>query len=420
MFAMRAFDLKNGSKCCYFFDLYKKSLDWSKDKLESFQRDKIKQLLIYSNKYVEFYRERFNTSGFNPESFRYHDDLKKIPTLTRKDLQTNKIFSDEYDKRKCCKAASSGSTGIPIIFYHDKIGLSANKAAVLICKYLGGWKGEKMLILWGNQTTVKKWNTLASRVSSVLFNEVRFPSFKLNNEQGYFELYNILTDKGIKFIYGYANAIYLFAEFLNDHDLKLNLKGVFTTAEMLLDYQRKTIETYLGHVYDHYGCKEVNGIACQTIYDNFYTVIRPHAFLEYINYSDEMKRLVITSLHNYSMPFIRYENDDLITLCGDKIKLIDGRLSDIIKLPGGGTFAVPGYFGGNVLKDFPEIKRYQLVKRKDNIELNILADSISYDKLKLLDVEFSNDLPKSFKHVIVLNKDFIIQGGKFKHFVNIE
>ena len=67
---------------------------------------------------------------------KYLDDLKKIPPLTRFDLQNNlnEILSTEFDISKCSKGSSSGSTGHPVIYYHDKIGASAVKHLQLYAK----------------------------------------------------------------------------------------------------------------------------------------------------------------------------------------------------------------------------------------------------------------------------------------------
>ncbi len=125
-------------------------------RLISFQVKKIKELLNYSYSNSSFYKKRFDESGFDFRNFKYLDEIKKIPPLTRSDLQNNlkQIVSSEFDLSKCSKGSSSGSTGHAVSYYHDKIGTSANKASVLFGKFLGGYNiGDPWINIWGHSAT---------------------------------------------------------------------------------------------------------------------------------------------------------------------------------------------------------------------------------------------------------------------------
>ena len=89
--------------------------------------------------------------------------------------------------------------------------------------------------------------------------------------------------------------------------------------------------------------------------------------------SRNAKKIMITDLQNRVLPFIRYENGDIAVpysnedysnfeLKFSKFKTIDGRVSDIIKLPGGGSLVVPSFFGSRMLKNIDGIKQYQIIK----------------------------------------------------------
>src|SRR3970282_1684302 len=53
-------------------------------------------------------------------------------------LERLKVISKGLNLQDCSKGSSSGSTGHPVIYYHDKNGSSANKASEIFSKYLGG------------------------------------------------------------------------------------------------------------------------------------------------------------------------------------------------------------------------------------------------------------------------------------------
>lgn len=431
-------DTRKNLRVREYLNTYKNSLSWSKDEVENYQVKKIYELLEHAYKNVPFYKKRFDDSGFNYQEFKYLDQLKNIPFLTRTDIQNNstELVSRNMDITLCSKGSSSGSTGVPVTYYHDANCTSASKAAIIFAKMLGGYKiGDKWINIWGNPTAVNvDWKKLSSKLSKFIFNEIRFPAYKLNDKNQFKRLLEIFINKKPKYIYGYTNAIYLFSEFLKENSQKLNfIKGVFTTAENLHDYQRKNIEEYLGKVFDQYGSSEINGVAAESLFDKYYSIISPNVFVEFNEGSGgtDAKPLIITSLHNKVMPFIRYENGDLATpletnlssfrLKFPKFRSIDGRVSDIVELPGGGRLVVPSFFGSRMLKNIKGIKQYQIIKKEsDKISINLLTTSEFQDSYKEEILKTLKEyLPINLRYELVFNKEiYLSKNGKFKLFLD--
>jgi phenylacetate-CoA ligase len=95
-----------------------------------------------------------------------------------------------------------------------------------------------------------------------------------------------------------------------------SLIGVYSTAEMLLDEQRARMEQAFGcKVFNQYGCREVPNIAWQCRHGGMH-VMSDLVHLESVPVDGEY-RLLVTSLTNRLMPFIRYE-------LGDNGRLLDG------------------------------------------------------------------------------------------------
>ena len=438
-FALNVSDKLNNHQVKYFYNLFVNSINWSRDEVTAFQVEKTKLLLEYSYNYSHFFKKRFDDAGFNFEKFKYLDELKNIPPLTRSDLQNNlkDILSTDIDISKCSKGSSSGSTGHPVLYYHDKIGTSANKAAVLFGKFLGGYNlGDPWINIWGNPTAVNvDWKKPGSRLKKFFSNESRFPAYRLNNSKQFENLFQMVVKKKPKFIYGYTNAIFLFSKYLEEKSIKLDfVKGVFTTAENLQPFQKIKIEERLGEVYDQYGCSEINGIAVQSIYDDYYSVLDPHVVVEYgdiVDKENNIRKLIITDLQNRILPFIRYENGDLaipsenndlnnFSLKFSKFKNIDGRVSDIIKLPNGGSLVVPSFFGSRMLKNIDGIKQYQIIKYDDKISVNLVTDGeLSSDSKKIIQETLIEYIPTEIKTELVFNQEIIYaQNGKFKLFID--
>ena len=91
----------------------------------------------------------------------------------------------------------------------------------------------------------------------------------------------------------------------------------------------------------------------------------------------EVGDLVITDLHNYAMPLIRYVNGDQGQLspsvcpCGNPLPLLEqisGRRLDMIVTPGGRR--LPGEFFPHLFKDYTFIKQFQVVQStRDSLDI---------------------------------------------------
>src|SRR5262249_16386397 len=87
-----------------------------------------------------------------------------------------------------------------------------------------------------------------------------------------------------------------------------------------------------------------------------------------------------TDLYNYGMPFIRYANGDRAVAgwdncsCGRGLPLLTkvvGRRLDVLRTPDGRQ--VPGEFFPHLMKEFPAIKRFQVVQTDpDHIQLRLV------------------------------------------------
>lgn len=428
-----------GYKVYDYYNLFLSSVNWSRDEVVNFQVKKLNELIKYSYNNSPFYKNRIDAAGFNIENFKYPDQLKNIPKLTREELRVyhKDIISKEFDLSKCSKSSSSGSTGDPLTFYHDKNGIAANRAALLFSKYLGGYKpGDKWVNIWGNPRTIKiDWKKKGNYIKKVIFNEIRFPAYTLNHRIQFDNLLKLIKKSKPLFLHGYTNAIFYFSKYLEEKNEKLSfIKGVFTTAENLHNYQRDNIEKYVGTVYDHYGSSETNGIAAQTQHDNYYSILDPHVYVEFddvIDSNTNSSKVLVTDLDNRVLPFIRYENGDLAVPLENnktnelkpnfsKLGSIDGRESDLITLPNGGNLVVPSFFGSRMLKNVEGVKQYQVKKTKDKIVINLIIDELfKMESEKIILTTLNEYIPSEIKYELVFNQEILFsKNGKFKVFID--
>jgi len=111
---------------------------------------------------------------------------------------------------------------------------------------------------------------------------------------------------------------------------------------------------------------------------------------------DTPSHIIVTDLHNYGMPFIRYEIGDLGSLkdgrcaCGrglPRLLGIEGRVLDTLRTADGRI--VPGEFFPHLLKEIPEFARYRVEQKNlDRIVITaVMSRELSGRSRELLDRE---------------------------------
>lgn len=437
-FTLLLFDIFKERSTLKYLKEFEKTKYLPKEKLEHYQLKKLKKLLSHAEANVPFYDKRLNDIGLSSEKIDSLNKLEKIPLLTRSDLQNHwkEIIATNYDLKKLSKGSSSGSTGLPVIYYKDAKANSAGQAAHYLGWTLGGWKmGHKGLHIWGNPSTVNnEWKRWSSKIKAIIFKHHKFPAYKLTDGGKFEELRKLILKEKYNYIDGYTNAIFLFADYLKTNNLSIgkSIKYVLTTAENLQDYQRQIIEEIIAPVFDTYGCSEINGIAYECEKCKTYHVIEPHVIVEFGDVVDESgsREIIVTDLDNYAFPLIRYKLDDLaIPLAKTKscdigfsqLESVSGRQSDILRFKDGGTLSVPSFFGSMLLKQIKGLKQYQIVRESEDwININfVTSDEFSDSDFKKLDDALKEYLKHKIDYKINIVEEIeASKTGKFKLLVD--
>ncbi len=225
-------------------------------------------------------------------------------------------------------------------------------------------------------------------------------------------------------LYGYASAMTELARFVVGEGIKLphSLLGVYSTAEVLDDGQRQLMQRAFGcKVFNQYGCREVPNIAWECRHGGMH-VFADMVYLESVP-TDNEDRLLVTSLTNRLMPFIRYNT-------GDSGKLLDGECScglpfplmemgvcrhnDLIRTRAGKRFH-PAYFN-RLLYGLRQIDSYQWVQTDiDRIVLNLVAaQRLSSENLASIERHIRADVDEQMR-LQVNYLDDIPRTGSGKH-----
>jgi phenylacetate-CoA ligase len=148
-------------------------------------------------------------------------------------------------------------------------------------------------------------------------------SFHLKKENLPYYVEQLISSK-VRALEAYPSTAYILALYLLNEGEVLPLKAVFTSSETLFDYQREAIEkAFACRVFDAYGMAERVIFAAECDRHVGHHLNSDYGITEFI---DSDKRLVPagsvativgTSLHNYAMPFIRYEMTDACSLMSE-------------------------------------------------------------------------------------------------------
>jgi len=191
---------------------------------------------------------------------------------------------------------------------------------------------------------------LRERGKDLLMNRIRASAYELDKD-GLRRFYKQVMRFRPAYLFGYTSLVYEFARFALEEDLDgtaLQLKGAVTTSETLHDFQRAAIQAAFGcPVINEFGCTETGIIAFQCPQggvhipvETVYVEIQPEDMPD----SPGLGRVIVSDLHNYAMPIIRYDIGDLAGWaetpcpCGRKLPALQhivGRTSDIILTPDG-------------------------------------------------------------------------------------
>ena len=154
-------------------------------------------------------------------------------------------------------------------------------------------------------------------------------------------------------------------------------QAMLSAAEALHPAQRATLEQAFGcPVFNTYGCREFMLIASECERRDGLHMTADHLRVELdalrtTPAGDPVGEVVVTDLHNYGMPFMRYANGDLATPhdancpCGRGLPLlrrIDGRKLDTLRTPAG--HLLPGEYIVYAFLGIASVRQYQVVQRE--------------------------------------------------------
>jgi len=420
-----------GEKLYSYLNELENNTSLSREQIELLQKNKLKKLLDHTMLNNPFYINKYNGNNV-------YESFYQLPVLTKEELRDNyKELISSHSQNKLDLVETSGSTGVPLQFYRDRVVFGYTLASLYRAhRWWGIDVGYKEAMLWGVPVSLK--GKIKVKIKDLLLNRFREKQYNIN-PQTLGAFYKEIRNKRPDYVFGYSSMVYEFALYLKDNNINLKsiaLKTAICTAEKLHDYQRSLIEEVFGcKVVSEYGSTETGIISyeCQNgsnhVSDD--CVLVEIVDENYIPVSDgKIGKVLVTVLNSFSAPIIRYELGDMASkstqqcTCGlplSTLGVIEGRTSDVVLGPNGKVYhSIIFYY---ILKELTEkiggIKQFKIYQRKINeLDFHIVkSKDYSIEAEKFIREQIKNKFGESMNLNIIYNNNIErSSSGKYKDF----
>jgi phenylacetate-CoA ligase len=274
-------------------------------------------LLLHAWTTVPWYRQRLQELGIDPREVRSAADWDALPIVEKPELQAR---SGEFVSSRApagFAASTSGSSGTPVTVLRSHASWAHGHANMIDhMSWHGVEWGERHAYFWGVPLDPKARRSAALR--DFLFNRDRCSAFSLDATLAR-EFHGRQLRRPSCYALGYPSALTKFADEIDAQGLDgraLGWKVAISTAEVLHDHQRERISRVLGcPVSDTYGCAETGPVGLECAQGRLHVPIESVA-VDFTSNGEGHTELLLTDLHNFSQPLIRYRVGDLLRASG--------------------------------------------------------------------------------------------------------
>ena len=331
--------------------------------------EKLNSLLDHASQHTAFYQG-------------YSKNLCDYPVMNKS------MYIENYDaisvdaqylpwqKGKLHIQTTSGSTGTPFAIPQDS---RKRERRVAELKYFGkivGFRSHDKLI------HLRAWNKWQQKTSKQIKKENIIP-FDISDmgDSRMKELCDLIAKEKAICLRGYASSFDCLAKYVKINQISVpSLKVIIAGSEALHDDTRRLVKDRLQcEIISQYANEECGILAQERIptqdIDNVMYLNHASYFFEILKLDSdspadygELGRVVITDLHNYAFPIIRYDTGDVgVMLPPDKysngypiLSKLYGRRMDVCYTPTGKPVSPMAI--GRIMKHFNDVKQWQFVQ----------------------------------------------------------
>ncbi|MEH6726683.1 MAG: hypothetical protein V7703_11035 [Hyphomicrobiales bacterium] len=400
----------------------------------------IKHLLQHAADMVPHYAQYL--SGFDLQQPLTAERLQALPVLTRSMVQTagDTLTASSYpeDHGAVSASSSSGSTARPVSILHTSLSTNWHRALTLRSRLWAQNRLDRKL------AAIRRYPTHKATYPDGLSGDTWADDLTIPTVSGPFCGLNVATplDRQIRWLQRQNPSVLLtfpsnldaLCQYMAENGIKLpSIKHVQTLGEALPDDIRNSVrKAFNAKIFDTYSAAEVGEIAIQCPDHDHYHIQSEALYVEVLNdlgdhcQPGETGRVIITALHNYAKPLIRYDIGDLATVgshcrCGRGLPVLEkimGRHRNMMVTSSGALFWPS--FGLKSASRVTPIRQAQYIQHSANdLEVVCVCErSLTEAEEDLVrDIIFSR-LPEKigirFSYAEKLERG---AGGKFEEFI---
>lgn len=341
---------------------------------KTIQEEKLEEILQVAYKNTYYYKKIFDQRKIN---YTKKSDFKKIPILTKKDIRNNTselLNKNIFIKRK---ANTGGSTGEPLFFYADIDSAFIDNGHHKFLYDKGGLKSNEFVAGSGGikipRNLLKKNIYWIKKEKGSIWGRYKFSALYLNNRtiRHYVTKMQELKPAILR---GYPSFYHELAKYILKNKITFNVKTVILTAEMNNEEQISDIQkAFNSKVILEYGHSELSVFAYTNGKSFIYKTSPIYGYVEVIKNdgtdakAGEEGKIIVTSLINKAMPFIRYDTGDRAIVHKNmngivEFKKILGREQDYIITKEKKKVYLVGLIFGQHLHAFRNIDKWQIIQ----------------------------------------------------------
>ena len=349
----------------------------SAQELEEIQLGNLSNFLADIGTHVPYYRELFQSLGFDPNKLSSIEQLQQLPLMGKPEIRANQDQLKADDAVGLARFNTGGSSGEPLIFYIGSKRVSHDVAAKW--RATRWWDvdiGDPEIVVWGSPIELGAQDRVR-QIRDKLFRTQLLPAFEMSEEKldGF-----IATIQQVKppMLFGYPSALAHIAGHAQKRGIDLSNIGIrvaFVTSERLYDYQREKIEQVFGcPVANGYGGRDAGFIAHQCPEGSMH-ITSEDIIVEIVGGDGqvlpmgESGEIVVTHLATRDFPFVRYRTGDVgilsdeLCACGrglPVLKEVQGRSTDFLIAQDGTV--LHGLALIYILRDLPGIASFKITQ----------------------------------------------------------
>ena len=340
----------------------------SLDEIHTIRQERLNRLLVHASRNVPFYAHHYAQRDVPRMSSHSIHPLEWIPVVTKQDLRTafpHSCFATNIDPVRRRLGTTSGSTGEPFRYAHDR---AYDSEKQILARRVWRWAHADVFapkIYCSTESARHLW-------PHMIFLHPHFIQSRID------QYARIIKNSGAQLLFGYPLTTFELFWTLSEHNVS---DLTFTTAILTGHGVSSGIRTFFlrkfaCQVFEYYAAMELGIIAVECEAHQGLHLQEENMVVEIIDAAGKpcspgtVGQILVTSLSNDVMPFIRYAIGDTGFFLGGSCPcgrtsrrvLIEGRSNEHLFIAPNQESIYPGILR-DVLDDyFNHFQRYQLVQ----------------------------------------------------------